>query len=55
MDYASLLTEVVLLGTMATHHPSEPLEYDCDAMQFENEKDRNNGFSRRYREQYLTV
>ena len=53
MDYAALVTEAVLLGTIALHHPSDTLEYDCDAMQFERGRDRNNGFSRRYREQYL--
>jgi predicted dehydrogenase len=55
MDYAALLTEVVLLGTMASHHPGDALAYDCDAMQFEDRRDRHNGFSRRYREQYLRV
>jgi hypothetical protein len=53
MDYAALVTEAVLLGTIALQRPSEPLEYDCDAMQFERGRDRGNGFSRRYREQYL--
>jgi hypothetical protein len=53
MDYAALLTEVVLLGTMATYSPGETLEYDCDAMQFDRRRDRHNGFSRRYRERYL--
>ncbi len=52
-DYASLLTEVVLLGTMACHHPAATLAYDADEMQFERKRDRHHGFSRRYREQYL--
>lgn len=52
LDYAALLTEVVLLGTLAIHHPSESLEYDVNAMQFEGRKDMP-GFSRSYREQYL--
>ena len=53
LDYAALVTEAVLLGTVALHHPSETMDYDCDAMQFEGGRDRSNGFSRRYREQYL--
>src|SRR5262245_39985612 len=28
-DYASLVTEIVLLGTLACHHPSETLTYDA--------------------------
>ena len=52
-DYAALLTEVVLLGTMACHHPATTLVYDVDDMQFERQRDRHNGFSRRYREEYL--
>ena len=49
------LTEVVLLGTMASYHPAQTLDYDCDRMEFEGRKDRNGGFSRRYREQYLQL
>ncbi len=52
-DYASLLTEVVLLGTMACHHPATTLTYNGEEMQFERKRDRNQGFSRSYREQYL--
>ena len=52
-DYAALLTEVVLLGTMACHHPSETLAYDVNGMRFEGRRDAHNGFSRKYREQYL--
>ena len=52
-DYASLLTEVVLLGTMAIHHPSTALTYNADEMQFEGQRDRHHGFSRRFREEYL--
>jgi predicted dehydrogenase len=51
-DYAALLTEVVLLGTMASYHPGEALAYDVDAMRFEGRND-TNGFARKYREQYL--
>jgi predicted dehydrogenase len=52
-QYASLLTEVVLLGTMATHHPGQALEYDVKGMRFANESDSGQGFSRKYRRQYL--
>jgi hypothetical protein len=51
-DYASLLTEVVLLGTLACQHSGETLDYDVNGMRFEDRRDAN-GFSRRYREQYL--
>jgi len=54
-DYSSLLTEVVLLGTMATHHPSETLVYDVRGMRFEGKRDTNEGFSRAYRKQYLNA
>ncbi len=52
-DYAALLTEVVLLGTLASHHPSEVLEYDVNGMEFEDQRDTSQGFSRKYREKYL--
>jgi predicted dehydrogenase len=51
MDYAALLTEVVLLGTLAINHPAVPLDYDVDAMRFAGLQE--DGFSRQYREQYL--
>jgi hypothetical protein len=54
-DYASLLTEVVLLGTMATHQPGVALAYDADRMRFAQGGDRDAGFARRYREQYLKL
>lgn len=52
-DYAALLTEVVLLGTMACHYPSDALAYDVNGMRFEGRRDAKQGFSRKYREQYL--
>jgi predicted dehydrogenase len=52
-DYAALLTEVVLLGTIACHEPGETLIYDVNAMRFDGRRHTNNGFSRRYREEYL--
>ena len=51
-DYASLLTEVVLLGTMACHHPATALTYHAEEMQFEGQRDQHHGFSRRFREEY---
>ena len=53
LDYAALLTEVVLLGTLACHHPAETLAYDVNAMQFEGRRDNTHGFARKYREKYL--
>ena len=52
-DYAALLTEVVLLGTMACHHPSDTLAYDVTGMRFAGHRDAKQGFARKYREQYL--
>jgi predicted dehydrogenase len=52
-DYAALLTEVVLLGTLACHHSSDTLTYDVNAMRFEGRRDAKLGFSRKYRERYL--
>lgn len=54
-DYAALLTEVVLLGTLALHHPGEALPYDVTGMRFDGKRDERVGFSRKYREQYLTA
>jgi predicted dehydrogenase len=55
LDYSGLLTEIVLLGTQAFHHPSEPLTYDAEAMQYAGKRDVAEGFSRSYREKYLTA
>jgi hypothetical protein len=52
-DYAALLTEVVLLGTIACHHPSETLAYDVEGMRFDGSSEQDRGFSRKYREEYL--
>jgi hypothetical protein len=52
-DYASLLTEVVLLGTMACYQPTTALTYHADDMLFEGQRDRHQGFSRRFRGEYL--
>jgi predicted dehydrogenase len=53
LDYAALLTEVVLLGTLACRQPSDVLAYDVNAMRFDGRRDPKLGFSREYREQYL--
>jgi predicted dehydrogenase len=53
LDYAALLTEVVLLGTLACHQPDRTLTYDIEGMEFEGERHASRGFSRKYREQYL--
>lgn len=55
LDYSALLTEVVLLGTLAFHHPAETLTYDVAGMQFAGKRDTSAGFSRQYREKYLTA
>lgn len=52
-DYASLLTEIVLLGTLACEKAGEALDYDVAAMQFPGRVDTEPGFARDYREQYL--
>jgi predicted dehydrogenase len=53
LDYAALLTEVVLLGTLACHYPAQELTYDTGAMRFNEERGQMLGFARRYREEYL--
>ena len=52
-DYAALLTEVVLLGTMACHHPARALTYDAGEMQFEAQRDRHTRVLAALPEQYL--
>ena len=52
-DYATLLTEVVLLGTMASHYPGRTLQYDAAAMRFAEVDGPTAGFSRDYRRRYL--
>jgi predicted dehydrogenase len=54
-DYAGLLTEVVILGTLALHHQGVALPYDVTGMRFSGKPDERVGFSRRYREKYLTA
>jgi predicted dehydrogenase len=52
-DYAALLTEVVLLGTLACQYPSTTLTYDVTRMLFEGRRETPHGFSRTYRRKYL--
>jgi predicted dehydrogenase len=52
-DYAALLTEVVLLGTLACQHSAETLSYDVQALRFEGRPNDTYGFARKYREKYL--
>jgi predicted dehydrogenase len=54
-DYAALLTEVVLLGTLACHHPAQALKYDAPGMCFEGRRPNADAFSREYRKKYLHV
>lgn len=53
LDYAALLTEVVLLGTIACRYPAEALAYDVNDMRFEARRVSEPGFSRDYRDEYL--
>ena len=51
-DYASLVTEAVLLGTMACHPPrGADLQRRGDAVR--GQRERHHGFSRRFREEYM--
>lgn len=54
-DYSQLVTEVVLLGTIATHYPEVALDYDPSRMRFTSHRDANRWFSRKYRKDYLTT
>jgi hypothetical protein len=52
-DYASLVTEAVLLGSVAEHHPGEALAYDPAAMRVTNHKAPNRHLTRKFRRKYL--
>jgi predicted dehydrogenase len=52
-DYSQLVTEVVLLGTIASHYPSTVLAYDPATMRFTGHREANRWFTRKYRSQYL--
>lgn len=52
-DYAQLVTEVVLLGTIASHYPDTPLDYEPATMRFPSHREASGWISRTYRKQYL--
>jgi predicted dehydrogenase len=52
-DYASLVTEAVLLGAIAEFFPNETLAYDPAAMRFTNHAEANRHLSRKYRKEHL--
>jgi predicted dehydrogenase len=52
-DYAALVTEAVLLGSVAEHYPNEALAYDPATMRLTNRRQANRHLSRRFRRQYL--
>ena len=52
-DYASLVTEAVLLGSVAEHYPNETLTYDPAAMRVTNRKEPNGHLARKFRKKYL--
>lgn len=54
-DYAQLVTEVVLLGTVATHYPRVALDYEPATMRFPQHRDANAWFRRSYRKKYLVT
>jgi hypothetical protein len=52
-DYASRVTEAVLLGSVAEHHPNETLSYDPATMRVTNRKAPNTELTRTFRKKYL--
>lgn len=52
-DYASLVTEAVLLGSLAEHFPNETLTYDAAAMRVTSHAEPNRMLQRAYRKSYL--
>ena len=52
-DYASLVTEAVLLGSVAEHFPGQTLTYDPAAMRITNAKAPNRHLARKFRKKYL--
>jgi predicted dehydrogenase len=51
-SYAGPLTEMVLLGCLATRFPDQPLAWDADAMRFTNFEEANRHVRRKAREAY---
>jgi predicted dehydrogenase len=54
-DYASLVTEAVLLGSVAEHYPNETLAYYPAAMRVTNRKEPNRHLARKFRRKYLVA
>ena len=54
-EYSALLTEAVLLGSVAEHFPNETLAYDPNAMRFTSHREANRWLDRKYRKQYLVT
>jgi len=54
-DYASLVTEAVLLGSVAEHYPSETLAYDPATMRVTSRKEPNRHLTRKFRKKYLVT
>jgi hypothetical protein len=52
-DYASRVTEAVLLGSVAEHFPGETLTYDPATMRVTNRKEPNAHLARSFRKKYL--
>ena len=52
-DYASRVTEAVLLGSVAEHYPSETLAYDPATMRVTNRQEPNRYLARTFRKKYL--
>ena len=53
MDYAALVTEAVLLGSVAEHYPGETLAYDPKTMRVTSRKEPNRHLARTFRKKYL--
>jgi predicted dehydrogenase len=54
-DYAQLVTEAVLLGSVAEHFPNETLAYDPATMRVTSHKAPNQWLQRSFRKQYLVT
>jgi predicted dehydrogenase len=52
-DYAQLVTEAVLLGSVAEHFPNETLAYDPAAMRVTSHTEPNKWLQRSFRKKYL--
>ena len=54
-DYAALVTEAVLLGSVAEHYPNEALAFDPATMRVTNRKEPNRHLTRKFRKKYLVT